>query len=1161
MYKNKGGKKPFAVCDSGVFSLAVSPNGRHLAIGLENGTIEIWDLRGYCITKSSTSHNAAVRSVAFSPDGQIIVSGSEDKTIILWDLKGNPIAEPLQGHEDVVYSVAFHPYKEIIASSSEDYTIRLWNLEGNPISEPFQGHEGVIFSIVFSPNGEIIASGAGDGTIRLWNLEGNPISEPFQGHEGAVYSIAFSPDGKMIISGGGDDLIRLWDLEGNSITSPFEGHNHYVFSVIFSLDGKMIVSASNDQTIRLWDLEGNSITLPLEGHKNTIYSIAFIPNKQMIVSGSYDQTVRLWDINTGEELEKLPPKVNFVGQTPKNDLAAGEDKLNIKNEIYALAEVLMLRDLEPPLAVGILGGWGSGKSYAMNLIQRRINEIRSLDLNPIQTWGNPEDFQKNQLSPYVGHIYQIRFDAWTYAKTDLWSSLMQTIFYEFNRQLTLERQLEKAGWNLLEGGTVWQALNEINDEEREELLSQHLQDKFEIWKQQTSNNETVNILWETLTQLRESEKQVLTNIEQDLHNKRVELETIKIKAEEQAKNELAESSEACKHIKDKLINIFGESFQNFLDEVKNSDQTSTSGQLKKEDIELIEFAVKEFKPTIWDSVKELWEGSKQDKKTIVVFFICLLFTILTPFFFTQLGAIFQTLGTLLAFFFTFLPSSANLLKQLQKTNEFIKNQLSYYQKIVEDEKQSSENLHEKIMQKHLQQSGVVEQETEIKKLEIQAENQRQKIGLTANYTSLVDFVDARIEKNIYGKRLGILQQVQRDLMDLTAHFTLPREYWRYYYSDKVANLQKFFPRGQARIVLYIDDLDRCPPQRVVEVLEAVQLLLKTPLFIVVIAIDDRYIARALEDVYKGVLKRKGNPSGIDYLEKIIQIPYRMRPISYLNLRTYLESQIEIEGQSNDSDSEIPEEELKSFNSYFDSPRLEQEAPSHPAFSAEEASLAQFSQSYDYQPIDFQQLPQVSKDELEDELETISEVTKFSAEEFQILENCCKHVDLSPRTAKRLINIYKILKIVWSRYQSMCKTEPNKSVKKLIMAFLALSGRYPHLMRGLFEIIDMYFEQIDNQDQEIDVKNIDFKNILNDVRKPIPSNDYYYQREWQKFEHDVKKMLQSIVGDESITLNKETFSLMLSFCFIGDIGYDPDDFRAEFSTNGKGEGDSNIYCEE
>jgi hypothetical protein len=48
-----------------------------------------------------------------------------------------------------------------------------------------------------------------------------------------------------------------------------------------------------------------------------------------------------------------------------------------------------------------------------------------------------------------------------------------------------------------------------------------------------------------------------------------------------------------------------------------------------------------------------------------------------------------------------------------------------------------------------------------------------------------------------------------------------------------------------RIILYIDDLDRCPPRRVVELLEAVHLLLAVDLFVVVVAVDPRWLLRSL----------------------------------------------------------------------------------------------------------------------------------------------------------------------------------------------------------------------------------------------------------------------------------------------------------------------------
>ncbi|MGD0244566.1 MAG: P-loop NTPase fold protein [Streptosporangiaceae bacterium] len=98
-----------------------------------------------------------------------------------------------------------------------------------------------------------------------------------------------------------------------------------------------------------------------------------------------------------------------------------------------------------------------------------------------------------------------------------------------------------------------------------------------------------------------------------------------------------------------------------------------------------------------------------------------------------------------------------------------------------------------------------------------------------------------------------------------------------------------------RIVLYIDDLDRCPPRRVVEMLEAIHLLLAVPLFVVVVAVDPRWLLRAIAAHYRDLLQtpdapvEQGGPVDPDdeelwnstpaqYLEKIFQVVLTLPPL-------------------------------------------------------------------------------------------------------------------------------------------------------------------------------------------------------------------------------------------------------------------------------------------
>ena len=52
------------------------------------------------------------------------------------------------------------------------------------------------------------------------------------------------------------------------------------------------------------------------------------------------------------------------------------------------------------------------------------------------------------------------------------------------------------------------------------------------------------------------------------------------------------------------------------------------------------------------------------------------------------------------------------------------------------------------------------------------------------------------------------------------------------------------PRGRPRIVLMVDDLDRCDPANI-DVLEALQLLVKIALIVVVVTIDPHYVCCGL----------------------------------------------------------------------------------------------------------------------------------------------------------------------------------------------------------------------------------------------------------------------------------------------------------------------------
>jgi hypothetical protein len=125
---------------------------------------------------------------------------------------------------------------------------------------------------------------------------------------------------------------------------------------------------------------------------------------------------------------------------------------------------------------------------------------------------------------------------------------------------------------------------------------------------------------------------------------------------------------------------------------------------------------------------------------------------------------------------------------------------------------------------------------------------------------LYAFIAERAASEDYRRRLGLITTIRRDLERLARL----QDQWR---KDTGGGS----PRPIDRIVLYIDDLDRCAPAQVVEVLQAVHLLLALDLFVVVVGVDPRWLLGSLREEYQGSLASPLPPH--DYLEKIFNVPF------------------------------------------------------------------------------------------------------------------------------------------------------------------------------------------------------------------------------------------------------------------------------------------------
>jgi hypothetical protein len=278
-----------------VWSVAFSPDGKALAMAIDDDSVKVWDTASAKVVATLHGHKGPVWSVAFSPDGATVATGSSDRTVRLWETSTWSQDRTLE-HKGSVRALAFSRDGGKLVSGTRDGTVTVWNL-GRP-KEPLTipGHLGEVVAVAFSPDGATVASASGDKTIKLWDARTGREAMTLQGHQGGIYAVAFAPDGQALASGGWDHTVRLWDVATGENRATLRGHEQDVWSVAFSPDGKTLASGSEDRTVKLWDAESGREVETLRGHTSSVYAVAFAPDGKTLASAGRDGTIKLWDV-------------------------------------------------------------------------------------------------------------------------------------------------------------------------------------------------------------------------------------------------------------------------------------------------------------------------------------------------------------------------------------------------------------------------------------------------------------------------------------------------------------------------------------------------------------------------------------------------------------------------------------------------------------------------------------------------------------------------------------------------------------------------------------------------------------------------------------------------------------------------------------------------
>lgn len=778
----------------------------------------------------------------------------------------------------------------------------------------------------------------------------------------------------------------------------------------------------------------------------------------------------------------LPIIGSFTADDP---LAPPLDLLGVEDEAAAFARIAVAGSVKPPLAIGVFGEWGSGKTFFMRLIHDKVKAL-SDDATRRAELRLP-------AGPFLPDVVQIRFNAWHYIETNLWASLVEYIFTELDRALQGQR---KAGPSDAE--RIFNRLataQQLKLDALDEVVSRRAERRSAELRAERARREYEEAL------VRASGVGAGTYA-RALMDSLLERPGVKASAgrvgDALGVPELGDSSGRVLEV---LEQAHSEAGRARLVARAGVARLGTwpwiaSVVVLLLGVPLLAVGVRDLAATLLQ-----WPALKNIQESVL--------------------ALSGALAGAAAWGGTLLNRASAALSEVDR---FDKKLRALAEQDVEEAKAAPVAARKAAAEDDVRKrkQALEAAERALAEAEARLSEARSDFEAASARSRLNAFIRAKAIDGDYAKHLGIIAAIRRDFGQLAQLMGAANDDGERNESQRLAEevlraVERFLERLEkepevrmsagevrslltlleppaaldllarrselfgrllegaaalepieaelrtasqeplprlSRIILYIDDLDRCPPQVVVDVLQAVHLLLCFPLFTVVVAVDARWVSRALREQFPkllgetrpfagaGVAGESAGASSHDYLEKIFQIPYWVRPVDPDSAQRYvntlvepdvrrvalLDSQVESDG-ADPTDDAAPRPPGQ--------PRQQDSTSSESAAPAPAPALANGAAPRSAPPLTAQAAG--------------LELTRWEAD---ALERFAPLIGATPRRLIRFVNLYRLLKtgLAIDARQRLVGERGESDVYRSLIVQLAI-------VTGAPNVAPMYFMRI------------------------------------------------------------------------------------------------------
>lgn len=305
-----------------VKAISYSPNGRNIAVGYENGTID------YFSTDRDTAIAAfdeypMVEDLAVSGDGRFIYASNGGRSISVWDIQAGTRVSELS-HSSSVSRISMSRNREFLLSGGSASSVYLWDLFETRLVSSFPVQGGIATDFDFSYDDKYVVIGMNTGEVRVFEV---PQPEDYskthipilkvKEYEDQIRSVAFSPNQLIAAAGNWEEGLKLWDVLGGEVTFSLDESMRPIDQIFFSADGSWLATSHDGRTVRIWRVASAEQAYQVDGY--LAGGNPFSPDNKYLAtvyaSGSNRaEAVRIVELASGDIVANLPgyPAKSFI---------------------------------------------------------------------------------------------------------------------------------------------------------------------------------------------------------------------------------------------------------------------------------------------------------------------------------------------------------------------------------------------------------------------------------------------------------------------------------------------------------------------------------------------------------------------------------------------------------------------------------------------------------------------------------------------------------------------------------------------------------------------------------------------------------------------------------------------------------------------------------